>query len=111
MPAHCPSFVPNSVASRACKGQGASQVFTFKIVPCLYFSLRIGEQTYCGDYETVVLDEIKDLASCDGKDVEAALDKSKKKVILYTPQNRRLKGRIVPMIQCSTGTLAQSINR
>lgn len=77
----------------------------------VYFSLRIGEQTYCGDYETVVLDEIKDLASCDGKDVEAALDKSKKKVILYTPQNRRLKACIVPTIQCSTRTLAQSINR
>ena len=36
------------------------------------------EQTYCADYETTVLDEIKDLASCEGKDVEAALDLRKK---------------------------------
>jgi len=77
----------------------------------VYFSLRIGEQAYCGDYETVVLDEIKDLASCDGKDVEVTLDKSKKKVILYTPQDRKLKARIVPMSQCSTVMIAQSINR
>jgi hypothetical protein len=77
----------------------------------VYFSLRVGEQTYCGDYETVVLDEIKDLASCDGKDVEARLNKSKKKVILYMFQNRKLKARIVPMSQCSTGTLVQNLNR
>ena len=74
----------------------------------VYFSLRIGEQTYCGDYETVVLDEIKDLASCDGKDVEATLDKSKKKVILYTARNRKLKARIVRASQCSPTTLAQN---
>jgi hypothetical protein len=35
----------------------------------VYFALRIGEETYCGDYETVVLDEIKDLVSSEGKDV------------------------------------------
>jgi hypothetical protein len=28
----CPSFVPNSLASRACKGQGASQAFSYHII-------------------------------------------------------------------------------
>lgn len=74
----------------------------------VYFSFRISEQTYCVDYETIVLDEIKDLASCDGKDVEATLDKSKKQVILYTAQNRKLKARIVRASQCSPTTLAQN---
>ena len=77
----------------------------------VFFSLRIGEQTYCGDYETVVLDEINDLASSEGKDVEVTLDQSKKRVILYTPQNRKLKARIVRASQCSPTALAQSDNR
>jgi len=77
----------------------------------VYFSLRIGEQTYCGDYETVVLDEIRDLVSSEGKDIEFTVDKSKKRVILYTPQNRKLKARIVRTSQCSATALAQSGNR
>jgi hypothetical protein len=76
----------------------------------VYFSFRTSEQTYCVDYETIVLDEIKDLASCDGKDVEAALDLRKKRVVLHTPQNRTLKARLVPMSQCSPATLAQTLN-
>jgi hypothetical protein len=77
----------------------------------VFFSLRIGEQTYCGDYETVVLDEINDLASSQGKDVQMTLDQSKKVVILYTPQNRRLKARIVRASQCLPAALAPSDNR
>ena len=73
----------------------------------VYFSFRIGEQTYCGDYETTVLDEINDLASSAGKDVEIALDKDKKRVVLYTPQNRKLKARIVRTSECSPTALAQ----
>jgi len=77
----------------------------------VFFSLRIGEQTYCGDYETVVVDEINDLRSSEGKDVEITLDKSKNKVILYTPQNRKLKARIVRASQCPSTALALSDNR
>jgi hypothetical protein len=77
----------------------------------VYFSLRVGEQTFCGDYETVVLDEINDLVSSEGKDVEITLDKNKKRVILYTPQKRKLKARIVRASQCSPRALAQSDNR
>lgn len=77
----------------------------------VYFSLRIDEQNYCGDYETVVIDEISDLASSEGKNVEITLDTSKKRVILYTPHNRKLKARIVRASQCSSTALAQSHNR
>jgi len=69
--------------------------------------MRIGEQTYCGDYETTILDEINDLTSSARKDVEIALDKDKKRVVLYTPQNRKLKARIVRTSECSPTALAQ----
>lgn len=74
----------------------------------LYFSFRVGEQRYCGDYETVVLQEINDLMSSDGKDVEVTLDKSKKRVVLYTSDNRKLKAHLVGMRQCSTPVLARN---
>ena len=65
----------------------------------VYFGLRVSEQTYCADYETVVLDEIDDLMSCNGKEVEVALDE-KSKVVVYTPHNRKLKARIVEASNC-----------
>jgi hypothetical protein len=33
----------------------------------LYFALRVSDQTYCGEYETPVLDEIDDLLTCNGQ--------------------------------------------
>jgi len=45
------------------------------------------------------------------KTVEITLDKNKKKVILYTPQNRKLKARIVRASQCSRTALARNDNR
>jgi len=77
----------------------------------VYFSLRIAEQTYCGDYETVVLDEISDLVSSEGKDVRITLDESKRRVIVYTSQNRRLKARIVSASQCAPTAVAQGNHR
>jgi hypothetical protein len=74
----------------------------------VYFSLRVSEQTYCGDYETVVLDEIGDLMGSDGKDVEIILDKSKKKVTLYTARKRKLIARLVRMRLCSPPAIARS---
>jgi serine protease inhibitor ecotin len=47
----------------------------------------------------VVLDEIDDLMSCNGKEVEVALDE-KSKVVVYTPHNRKLKARIVEASNC-----------
>lgn len=77
----------------------------------VYFSLRVGDQIYCGDYETVVLDEIKYLASSEGREISVTVDLSKKKIILYTPQKRKLKARIVRPNQCSPTALAWSGNR
>lgn len=74
----------------------------------VYFSLRVGQQTYCGDYETVVLDEISELLNAEGKNVEIVLDEKKAKVTLYTPRNRRLKARIVKLNHCSSVSLAQN---
>ena len=36
----------------------------------VYLAVRVADQTYCADYETVVLDEIDDLMSCAGKSTE-----------------------------------------
>ena len=77
----------------------------------VYFYLRLGEQTYCGDYETTVLDEINDLMSSDGKDIAAILDTSRKRITLYTLQNRKLKARILRMSQCLPAALAQNNSR
>ena len=74
----------------------------------VYFSLRTGQQRYCADYETVVLDEIKDLENADGKDLEVFLNQKKNKVTLYTPQNRKLKARIVRSSHCSSFSLSKS---
>jgi len=77
----------------------------------VYFLVRVHEQTYCGDYETVVLDEIGELKSSDGKDVELTLNAYKKRLVLYTPQNRKLKARIVRAGDCSVAPLDQRAMR
>jgi hypothetical protein len=74
----------------------------------VYFSLRTGQETYCVDYETVVLDEIRDLANSEGKDLTVILDLRKNKVILYTPQDRKLKARIVRAKFCQPPTVTYS---
>ena len=74
----------------------------------VYFSLRTGQGAYCVDYETPVLDEIQDLASSEGKDIEISLDAKRNKVTLYTPQNRKLKARIVRADRCESPALAYS---
>jgi hypothetical protein len=40
----------------------------------LYFALRVSDQTYCGEYETPVLDEIDDLVTCNDRDVDVVLN-------------------------------------
>ena len=64
----------------------------------LYISLRISDQAYCAEYETPVLDEIDDVLSASGKDVEVVL--KDKKIILRTPKGRKLKARVVEGKQC-----------
>jgi len=64
----------------------------------LYFALRVSDQTYCGVYETPVLDEIDDLLTCNGRDVDVVLDG--KRITVFTPRGRKLKGRMVRATQC-----------
>lgn len=68
----------------------------------IYFRVRVAEQTYCEDYQTVVLDEIEDLVSCNGREVAVALSADKKAIIVYTPRNRRLKAHAVNGRNCSS---------
>jgi hypothetical protein len=64
----------------------------------LYFAIRISERTYCGEYDTPVLDEIDDLFSAKDKDVEIVL--KGKKLTVRTPRGRKLKARLVKQKQC-----------
>jgi len=64
-----------------------SRIYDFDV----YFSLRSGQETYCIDYETVVLDEIQDLASAEDKDLAISFDAKRNKVTLYTPESRNSK--------------------
>jgi hypothetical protein len=64
----------------------------------LYFAIRVSERTYCGEYDTPVLDEINDLFSAKDKDVEFAL--KGKSLTLRTPKGRKLKAHLVKQKQC-----------
>jgi hypothetical protein len=64
----------------------------------LYFALRVSDQTYCGEYETPVLDEIDDLLTCNGRDVDVVLHG--KRITVFTPRGRKLKGRMVEATKC-----------
>ena len=59
----------------------------------LYFAVRGADQTYCGEYETPVLDEIDDLLSAKNKEVEIVLDH--KNLTLTTPTGRKIKAYLV----------------
>jgi hypothetical protein len=74
----------------------------------VYFSLRIGQQKYCVDYNTVVLDEIQELTRSEGKDLDISVDVRRNKVILYPPQSRKLKARIVRPDLCKSSFVSYS---
>ena len=64
----------------------------------LYFAVRISDQTLCAEYETPVLDEIDDLFSARGKDVEFVL--KGKSLTLRIPKGRKLKAHLVEQKRC-----------
>jgi len=64
----------------------------------LYFAIRVSERTYCGEYETPVLDEINDLLAAKDKDVEFVL--KGKSLTLRTPKGRKLKAHLVEQKRC-----------
>lgn len=74
----------------------------------VYLSIRIADQTYCGAYETPVLDEIDDLLASSGKLVRLRLNEQENRITLSTPHYRRLKAHIVRPSHCSRTPLAQS---
>lgn len=59
----------------------------------LYFAVRIGDGTYCGEYETPVLNEIDDLFAAKDQDIEVAL--KGKSLELRLPKGRRIKAHVV----------------
>ena len=64
----------------------------------LYLGVRIADQTYCGAYETPVLDEIADAFAAQGKDVEVVL--KEKRLTVITPKGFKLKAHLVEARQC-----------
>jgi hypothetical protein len=78
----------------------------------VYFSLRTGHETYCVDYETVVLDEIEDLAASEGREIQISLNKKKNnKIVLYSLLGRKLKARIVAPHLCASPAVSYSVFR
>jgi len=67
----------------------------------LYFAVRVADRTYCGDYWSLVPEEMEDLLSCNGKNVQIVLRRNKKTIVVYTPRGRRLQARIVKASRCS----------
>jgi hypothetical protein len=64
----------------------------------LYSAVRISDRTVCTEYETPVLDEIGDLFSATGKDVEVVLQG--RSVTIRTPDGHKLKTHLVKATQC-----------
>ena len=79
----------------------------------VYLSLRTGQETYCIDYETVVLDEIQDLASAEGKDLAISFDAKRNKVTSTPLKAENSKLGLYGQISASRPTLrtAPSTNR
>ena len=64
----------------------------------VYLSVRMHGRTYCADYETQVVQEVNDLTSSKGKDVEVVLNG--KGLTVKTPGGRKLKAHLVDEREC-----------
>jgi len=64
----------------------------------LYFAIRVSDRTYCGEYETPVIDEIDDLFSAKDKEVELIFQG--KSLTLRMPRGRKIKAHLVNEKQC-----------
>jgi DNA-binding CsgD family transcriptional regulator len=64
----------------------------------LYLAVRMADHTYCGAYETPVLDEISDAFAAQGKDVEVVV--KEKRLTVITPKGFKLKAHLVEARQC-----------
>ena len=61
-------------------------------------ALQLNGQTYCTGYETPVLDEVDDLLSTNGKDVQVAMQG--KRIVMILPSGRHLHADLVKPTQC-----------
>lgn len=64
----------------------------------LYISLGVSDQRYCSEYETPVLEEIEDITSATGQNLQ--LDMKGGTVAIHTPKGRTLKARLAKGNQC-----------
>jgi hypothetical protein len=64
----------------------------------LYLTVRVSEQTYCGEYETPVIEEIDDLLAAKGREILVVLNG--KKFTVQTPRGRKLKAWLSEPGQC-----------
>jgi hypothetical protein len=64
----------------------------------LYISLRVSDQTYCGEYETPVLDEIWDITSAIHQDVSVVVNG--KSFLIQAPKGHKLKAHLDKLNQC-----------
>jgi len=62
------------------------------------FAFRLASGNYCTAYETPVLDEVQDLVSANGQEVEVEIHGKKITVIL--PNGRRIRAELVKDTQC-----------
>jgi hypothetical protein len=64
----------------------------------LYLTVRVSDKTYCGEYETPVIQEMDDLFAAKDKDVNVVL--SGRKLTVRTPNGRILKTWLSQHNQC-----------
>jgi F0F1-type ATP synthase gamma subunit len=55
----------------------------------LFLTVRVSEQTYCGEYNTAVIQEMDDLFAAKGKEIAIMLNG--KRLTVMTPTGRKLK--------------------
>jgi len=109
------SFAQRSVLQRPASGgqEQIGTILTVRKVPVgshfvtrypqirysrLYFTVRVSEQTYCGEYETPVIDEMNDLLAAKGADIGVVL--TGKRLTVRTPKGAKLKAWLSEPRQC-----------
>jgi hypothetical protein len=65
----------------------------------MYFTVRTAEHSYCIEYETPILDEVNDLLSANGKDIQVEV-RGKKGLTLTLPSKRQIKADLAASTQC-----------
>jgi hypothetical protein len=65
----------------------------------MYFTVRTSEHSYCVDYDTPILDEVNDLLSANGKEVQVEV-RGKKGLTLMLPSKRQIKADLANSTQC-----------